>query len=251
MRTSRIRRGFPRYLLRSDRRCPVCTPPWYACVSHYRCWSMLQAPRSCGPESVTQCEWWNMGLRRRSARCHLLKPMASSPRPFAWSAEPRLVRKRTVIVPPCRTARGRRRRPARPTGTRDTRAGRWWEESLAAAEDRREGQEPVLIDQVLGYQRVHDAQAAGDDHSRRSRLKASTRSPSMTREFAAVPERPAAGRRAPGPVRVGHASVQGDELNDDDAHGGCPFDRFSLVRTGRIGSTHRARRNSSNAGQMP
>ena len=38
--------------------------------------------------------------------------------------------------------------------------------------------------------------------------------------LAAVPESPAAGRRAAGPVRVGHDPVQGDELDDDDAHDG-------------------------------
>src|SRR5262245_9702828 len=38
----------------------------------------------------------------------------------------------------------------------------------------------------------------------------------------AVPERPAAGRRAPGPLRVGDAPIQGDEFDDDNAHGGFP-----------------------------
>src|SRR5208282_2695729 len=60
----------------------------------------------------------------------------------------------------------------------------------------------------------------------------------------AVPECPAAGRRAPGPVRVGHDPVQGDELNDDDAHDGCPFDRCSPVPTGGTGPAHRAWRKS-------
>jgi hypothetical protein len=35
---------------------------------------------------------------------------------------------------------------------------------LAGAEDGGEGQQAVLVNQVPGHQRVHDAQAAGDDH---------------------------------------------------------------------------------------
>src|SRR5215831_14365728 len=38
------------------------------------------------------------------------------------------------------------------------------EQPLAGAEDRREGQQPVLVDQVVTHERVHEAQAAGDDH---------------------------------------------------------------------------------------
>ena len=52
----------------------------------------------------------------------------------------------------------------------------------------------------------------------------------------AVPERPAAGRRASGPVRVGHDPVQGDELNDYDAHDGFrPLNEHPYVPAGSSG----------------
>src|SRR5204863_10126714 len=70
-----------------------------------------------------------------------------------------------------------------------------------------------------------------------------------------IPERPAAVRRTGGPVRVGHDAVQGDELDDDDAHDESPSVRCSLVPTCGTARTHRGRgdrttgtsRGSSNA----
>jgi hypothetical protein len=37
-------------------------------------------------------------------------------------------------------------------------------QTLAGAQDCGEGQQPVLVDQVVGHECAHDAQAAGDDH---------------------------------------------------------------------------------------
>src|SRR5215469_5732992 len=38
------------------------------------------------------------------------------------------------------------------------------EQPLAGAEDRGEGQQPVLVDEVVAHQYVHEAQTAHDDH---------------------------------------------------------------------------------------
>jgi RNA polymerase sigma-70 factor, ECF subfamily len=159
------------------------------------------------------------------------------------------------------------------------RAGR--EQPVAGAKDGGEDQQPVLVDQVRGHQRAHDAQAARDDdvarlapdrldevpvedpgvrprrgvgegaaghqlldgvHPRGERVgaprpDAGEQLPGLPAEqqdplvhdaahpelvprdhLGAVPEGPAAGRRAAGPVRVTHDPVEGDELDDDDAH---------------------------------
>lgn len=62
------------------------------------------------------------------------------------------------------TGRGLRRRPVPPTDTRDTAAVGWPEIVDRLHRAPSGDQQPVLVDEIVGRQRLDNAEAAGDDH---------------------------------------------------------------------------------------